>query len=247
MRFADRSCDQQLIKGNLMNARILALGISAILATNVAHASVLFDTIDAPAGPSTGYDGPVSDSTSIVAASFSSATPNFSQISLMLAADTPNDGGSSIVYLVPDNGSGGSLGVAGSPTFAGSYTSAVQLGTIADNSLALAGSGSTLVTLNVSYATDLAVAANTHDKEYWVALVPSGTSSVDWLFNDNGAGVGTTNQLFFNNNGGTLGTLPDSDGAYEMLVDTPEPGTLALFGSGLASIGYFRRRGAKKA
>ena len=49
-------------------------------------------------------------------ASFTAASPNFSSISLELSANNSSDGGSVMVYLVPDNGSGGATGIAGAPT-----------------------------------------------------------------------------------------------------------------------------------
>jgi hypothetical protein len=39
----------------------------------------------------------------------------------------------------------------------------------------------------------------------------------------------------------------DSTGAYTMIVDTPEPATLAVLGGSLATLGFFRRRFVKKA
>ena len=233
-----------------MNTRIPALSVLALLTANAANAAVFFNTIDPPAGPSTGFDGPQSDSVPVMASSFFAPTPNFSQLSLTLAADHPNDGGSFSVLLVPDDGSGSASGVAGAPTYSGgttfsSYTNAVLLGTVADFSLAAAGVGSTRVALNVSPATNAALAAQTANSEYWVALLPSANSSVDWLYNAGDAGIGTAGQAYFNTVGG-LQTSADTSGAYQMLVDTPEPGTLAVLAVGLAGIGYARRRAARQ-
>ena len=234
-----------------MNVRILACTAIAVLASNAANATFYFDTINAPAGPSIGYDGPVSDGATVLAASFSApATPDFSSISLTLSASAPTDGGSILVYLVADNGSGGGSGLAGMPTYNGGntfagYTNASLIGTIADSSLATSGVGSSLISLNVSSAAEAAVAATTKNNEYWIALVGS-SSSFDWAYNGNANGVGTAGQSFFNNYGGTLGTVSDTAGPYQFQVSTPEPTTLAIMGVGLAGIGYFRRRHAPK-
>ncbi len=235
-----------------MNARILALGALTMLAANVAHAAVYFDTITG--ATYTGSDGPTADGVPVMAELFyTPGLPNFSQISLTLSAGTPTDGGSFMVFLVPDNGPSGSNGVASIPQYSGGtsftgYNHAALLGTFSDGYLAGSGSGTSLVTLNVSAATEAAVAANTNNGEYWVALVPSANSSVEWYYNASSSGLDTISQNYFNSvsgPGNSLGAAADATGPYQMLVDTPEPGTLAILGSGLAAIGYFRRRDTK--
>jgi len=59
----------------------------------------------------------------------------------------------------------------------------------------------------------------------------------------NGGNGGFTNVLYF-----TAGINKEADGLFGNLSATPEPGTLALLGSGLASlIGYGLRQGKRKA
>lgn len=231
-----------------MSIRILAFGACAMLASNVANAAVLFDTINPPAGPTIGYDGPVSDSVSVLAESFyAPSAAALSKISLTLSATNPNDGGSVLVYLVADNGAGAASGVAGMPTYTGGstftgYTNASLLGTVSDSSLANTTVGSSTVSFNVLPTLVTAAAATTANNEYWVALVASGNSSFNWYYNANGSGIGTTGQSYFNNVGGTLSTSADSTGAYQLQVTTPEPTTLAVLGASLAGFGYLRRK-----
>ena len=98
-----------------------------------------------------------------MASSFTVAgTPNFNSISLSLLADNPSDGGSLLVYLVPDDGTGDARGVAGAPDF----SSAVFIGSIADSSLPDAAIGTpTLATL-----TGIANPFSSPNDEYWVAV-----------------------------------------------------------------------------
>lgn len=235
-----------------MNARILAFGACAMLATNAANATVYFDTVNPPAGPPIGYDGPSSDSTTVIATSFAApATPNFSSISLTLSADKPSDGGSVLVYLVSNTG--GSSGVAGNPSYNAtgstfdSFKNASLIGAIADSTLATTGLGTSIVSLTVAATSVAAVAATTTNNEYWIGLVASSAgSSFDWYFNGNANGTGTAGQAFFNNYGGAVGSLSDAGGPYQLQVSTPEPTTLAVLGASLAGFGYFRRRRAPK-
>ena len=117
-----------------MNTRFLAVGALAMLAAHAANATVYFDSVNVT-NPQAGFDG-LSDGTAAMANSFTVPTQNFNQVSLLLAAGTPSDGGSASVFLVPDNGTG-SLAVAGSPTAAfssgnvfSSFTGAQLLGVI---------------------------------------------------------------------------------------------------------------------
>ncbi len=240
-----------------MKTRMLVLGAAAMLAANTANATVYFDSVDVT-NPTANMDGVVSDNVFVMADSFYAATPDFSQVSVLLSADTPSDGGSSMLYLVPNTG--GTPGAGGSPTFATSagnfagFTGAELIGGIADSSLAATGAGATLVTFNFSPA--LAAALTTANNEYWIALVGSSDSSVEFYYGADTSGVGEANQFNFyaiNDAGGGGYGLVNNEGSavtsqpYDLIVTTPEPASLAVLGGALASLGYFRRRTDRKA
>ena len=223
-----------------MNFRNFALGAIALLAANAAHASVLFDNVTGIA--SAGSTGPTDGGpTTIMGASFTASKPDFSSISLSLAAGSSATTGSTMIYLVPDDGSGSANGTSGLPTienasgtFTGSFTGSQLIGTIKDQSLT---SGFSTVSLWVDPT------INTKDNEYWVVAVSNPTSSFEWSYAGDGSGTGTFNQGYFNNYGGS-DLLPSSDatGGYQLAVATPEPTTIAILGAGLVGMGFFRRR-----
>jgi hypothetical protein len=223
-----------------MKTRILAVSALAMFSVNIARADVVFDSLDVAAGSfNAGSDGFTEQP--LAASFFASGSPVFSNITLELAATTPTDNGSIGVYIVPDDGTGGGLGKAGTPTYTpggatfSAFTGAQQVGTILDSSLT---SSPGAVTVKIAPNTPT---VSTSDGEYWVGLVYSGSSSARWYFNSDGSGIGTANQANFNSAGG-LGSFPVSTGAYEMVVETPEPASIAIVGAGLAGLGFFRRR-----
>jgi hypothetical protein len=236
-------------EADAMVSRILALSALAMLTANVAHATTYFDTINTPAVFGGNADGP-SDGVNLMAASFDvPGTPNFTSVTLALTADTPSDGGSTMVYLVPDDGSG-ALDMAGFPMLNGAgtnFANAVLLGTILDSSLDITGTGPSLTTLTISPTQIASVTSSTADNEYWIGLIASGSSSIEWNVTDPDDGPGLIGQSGYNN---AVSVFDDSTGAYQMMasgnVPTPEPTTLAILGGGLAGLGYVRRRKAKK-
>ena len=227
-----------------MKTRVLAVSAAlAMFSVNIAKADVVFDSLNvAPGSFNAGSDGFTEQP--LAASFFTSGSPSFSNITLELAATAPADNGSIGVYIVPDDGTGGGLGKAGSPTYTPggatftAFTGAQQVGTILDSSLT---SSPQAVTVKIAPNTPT---VSTSDGEYWVGLVYSGSSSAQWYFNSDGSGIGTANQADFNSNGG-LGSFPVTTGAYEMAVETPEPASIAIVGGGLAGLGFFRRRAQK--
>jgi hypothetical protein len=218
-----------------MKIRSFAAGAVALLMANAANATVYYDSTTV-ANPFAGGDGQ-DTGISLAANSFYAGTADFSQVSLMLSAADNTDTGSVMVYLVPDLGSPNFPLLAGLPDDA----HAVLLGSIGDSILS---SGGSLVTMNFSPVT--AASLTTANHEYWIELRFSPDSSADWIYGDSPAGgFGMDNQGVINS--GQLSNTGDvSFGTYGMIVDTPEPASLAILGGGLAGLGYFRRRSAAK-
>jgi hypothetical protein len=216
-----------------MLKRIIAVTAAALLATTGAQAAIVFDTITS--GTPVNYSGPGADGSNVVAASFTVAgTLNFNSISFLMMADDPTDGGSVMVYLVPDDGSGAGNGVAGNPYFSG----AIEIGSIEDSSMsATADANPSFLTLSGTLST-----LDSTNNEYWIALDAS-NSSAEWVYNVDDAGIGTADQSSYSDYNGLY---PDDGsfgpGAFAMIVDTPEPASLTLLGGGLVGLGYWRRK-----
>ena len=159
----------------------------ALLLSNTAGASVIFDNITSQTSAglfsmATGALGsPLGDSFAVQTAG------TITSVSLNMAATSNTDGGSVLVFLVPDN--------SGTPSSTGrTLTSDTLLGVILDFSLTTTATTKTLVT-----SQSLSVG------EYWIELVihsgdtsngGSGvTSSAEWSFLSSAAGIGTSGQF----------------------------------------------------
>jgi hypothetical protein len=226
----------------------------AVLASRAAQAGVYFDSADVGSA----YTN--MGTASVMAQSFAvTGTPNLS-VTLDLSANNPADGGSILVYIVADDGSGGKnagaplLAINGSGAVTGFDPTSVLVNTIPDSSLSSIANGPSAVTFNVP-GSALAATNFTAGDEYWIGLA-TGTTGDAWWANGDGSGIGTSGQSFYTN--ATLtNTLSASNvggsQAFQAIIsdattsNTPEPATLAIIGVGLAGIGYVRRRKNTKA
>lgn len=210
------------------------------VASGSVRASVLFDTITGIAQSNYntvqfGNGGsPLGNSFSVT------ANGQLDRVSLSLGAFDPTDGGSVLVYIVPD--------ASGLPSHVGSSTTLANrtlLGIVPDLSLTLAGNSTDALpttSISVSYRYSPGV--------YWIELVDSldranggsgVASSAVWGYNANDTGIGTANQFFSVSDGNSIIAVADtSAGPFRLTLDAtiadvavPEPASLLVFGAGL--------------
>jgi len=242
-----------------MKTRIMALGVLSLLAAPAARAAVYFDTLDASAVTAgqlnQGVDGAGEQATD-VEASFALpagfAIPTGGNVTVTMALTAQNDLQSYTVYLMPNAGGSGP-GIAGAP---GSSGVAVYTGL--DSLLSADPTVPTSVSFAISATQIAAVTALTTNGEYWIDLVtnytsdPTTSGSVEWFFNGDGSGNGTSGQSVTDVGGGLNGTFYALSGssalgnAPEMIVQDPEPASIGIIGVGLAALGYVRRRRVTK-
>jgi len=228
-------------------------GSMALMLASPASADVIYDTL---------HQGGLLSATGIpnlgpLAISFDVPTATtITDVQLLMNAITPGDGGTVMVYLVPDDGTGGGTGKAGSPSGGTAFNGKSLIGTIADSQLVAAttnGPGQQASVINLPES--LSVAAG----EYWLGFTEDSGGSAKLVFDLNytpgpGNSIGTAFQNDFSNQGGSLENYPVNTvfappivatggaRAFEALISTPEPTSLTLMGVGLASLGFFRRR-----
>jgi hypothetical protein len=236
----------------MMKTSAFVVGAAAILFAAPASAGVIYNTIHTTAS----YSGTaIAPNAGPLAISFNVGTSStITDIQIAMNANTPSDGGSVLVYLVPDNGAGPPP-AAGMPAGGTSFTGKTLIGTILDSSLVAAGMiGPGQSAGIIDLPESLAVAAG----EYWLGFTATGSGKLAFDSTSYLAGTGTTGQADFTQTafgaynvvtGQGTGTSQPGAGnrVFEAQittgqVSTPEPASLAIVGVGLAGLGFLARR-----
>jgi hypothetical protein len=244
----------------------IGFGLAALFAVGSANAgpAVVFDTLGATNGvPINGTlldnrnfsmtVGGLGTAGSPLADQFNLAAPmSISSISLRLTDATNTDGGSILVYLVPNQS--GNTPMSSGLTLA---SSKILLGSILDSALPTSLSGCSITQCNTTLSLHTFATAG----QYWITLVNNTdtknggvveglASSAVWWTNGNGSGIGTAGESdgHVQKVDGTFHIVSDvgDTATFEAQVQAPEPTSLALLGVGLAALGLRRRRGRGK-
>jgi PEP-CTERM motif len=228
----------------------IVVGLAGLLAAGSANAGTIYDTI-------TGYTSTgalklaVANNHDPSGVEFNVASSTFlTSVEVALgttvaSGGSTNDGGSVLVYLVPDN--------SGAPSATGlTLTSPTYVGTILDSSL-VAG---TITDLSVAPSGPIALAAG----NYWLELTSSADSnnyhgtvnthptSATWSYfpisSVVGPTVGSISSLA--QSPGVINTVSTANPAFPYVFQAsiqtaPEPTTVALLGIGLLGLGLGKR------
>lgn len=186
------------------------------LAPAVSSAEVLYDNLGYPSVDADGAQahGPLYNSFSTVGAT------TLTDISLLIGADNPSDGGQFTIGLYAD-----------SSTAPGSL---VASNTFDDSALS-----TSLAVFSESISYGLSAGAR-----YWIGL-SSSDGSVFWSFDGDASGIGVAGEYYSNQGGVSL--IGDGNGGYQMalVAGVPEPSSWALMAVGFAGLAFFRFRTSK--
>lgn len=248
----------------MRSTAVAAAGVAAAVTLGQAQASTIFDSYVGGSYSDSGDS--IANFVTGMAGSFNAAGQSFNRINLQISA--PSGGtGSTMVYLVPDNGS--SPGVPGhtntifsdsvTPSSFSTIYGSDRIATISDSSL---GTTPSLYTLNIG-----SVPATSSNGEYWLVLIP--TDGLQWSYatannasyvESHGIGLANQSNVFYNvttsdvspfgwNTTSDINDVASgSNGPYAFQVlntsatNTPEPASAAILGSALVGAGVLRRR-----
>jgi hypothetical protein len=176
---------------------------------------------------------------------------------LDLNANNPGDGGSVLVYIVPNQNVTG-LPTLPSHTGTGNtfHFTGAPIATILDSALTACGANENCTGTGQNFGQiNLNVSDTLPAGEYWLGLenVPGGgnstaTAKLVKLTPALSGGIGNAGQLDFNQNAivgpGSPNTYSAADGGplvYGVMIATPEPASLAILGAAMAGLGVMRR------